>query len=63
MFIALGASIVNAQQGQPAWLEDLLLIVVVFLTAGGEWIGLGRLRRHWASQEPEVPALPEVSTS
>ena len=29
-------------------------LVVVLLSAGGEWLGLGRLRRHWANREREV---------
>jgi DMSO reductase family type II enzyme heme b subunit len=45
------------------WTTWLWPLVVVVLTAGGEVIGLRRLRRNWASQEPEAPALPEVSTS
>jgi monovalent cation/proton antiporter MnhG/PhaG subunit len=32
MFMALGSSLVHFRFGQSAWLEDLLLIVVVFLT-------------------------------
>ena len=32
MFMALGSSLVHFAFGQSAWLEDLLLIVVVFLT-------------------------------
>jgi multicomponent K+:H+ antiporter subunit G len=32
MFMALGSSLVHFSCGQSAWLEDLLLIVVVFLT-------------------------------
>jgi multicomponent K+:H+ antiporter subunit G len=32
MFLAIGSSLISAQRGQDAWLEDLLLIVVVFLT-------------------------------
>ena len=27
-------------------------LVVVFFAAGGEWLGLRRLRQHWASPEP-----------
>ncbi len=45
------------------WTTWLWPLVVVVLTAGGELIGLRRLRRHWASQEPEAPALSEASTS
>jgi DMSO reductase family type II enzyme heme b subunit len=33
------------------WTTWLWPLAVVFLTAGGEAIGLRRLRRHWASQE------------
>jgi hypothetical protein len=44
------------------WTTWLWPLFVVVLTAAGELIGLRRLRRHWASQEPEAPALPEVST-
>jgi hypothetical protein len=35
----------------------------VLLTAGGEVIGLRRLRQRWASQEPGPSALSEASTS
>ncbi len=45
------------------WTTWLWPIVVVVLTAGGELIGLRRLRRHWASQQPDAPALSEVSIS
>jgi cbb3-type cytochrome c oxidase subunit III len=45
------------------WTTWLWPFVVVILTAGGEVIGLRRLRRNWASEEPEAAAPPEVSTS
>ena len=45
------------------WTIWLWPFVVVVLTAGGEVFGLRRLRRHWASQKPETPTRPEVSTS
>lgn len=32
MFMALGSSLVHFDRGESAWLEDLLLIVVIFLT-------------------------------
>ncbi len=32
MFMALGSSLVHFERGQAAWLEDLLLIIVIFLT-------------------------------
>ena len=43
------------------WTTWLWPFVVVVLTGGGEVIGLRRLRRHWASQQPEAPAIPEAS--
>ena len=45
------------------WTTWLWPAFVVLLAGGGEAIGLRRLRQHWASQEPEAPALQEVSTS
>jgi hypothetical protein len=45
------------------WTTWVWPLVVVVLTGGGEVIGLRRLRRHWASQGPDAPALHEVSTS
>jgi DMSO reductase family type II enzyme heme b subunit len=45
------------------WTVWLWPLVVVVLAAGGELIGLRRLRRNWASQEPGAAALPEVGVS
>jgi DMSO reductase family type II enzyme heme b subunit len=45
------------------WTTFLWPIVVFFGVAGGEVVGLRRLRQHWASQQPKAPATPEVSTS
>ena len=45
------------------WTTWVWPFVVVVLAAGGEVIGLRRLRRHWASQEREAPALPGASLS
>ena len=45
------------------WTTWLWPFVVMALTAGAEVFGLRRLRRHWASQKPAAPTLPEVSTS
>ncbi len=45
------------------WTTWLWPLVGVVLTAGGEVVGLRRLRRNWASQVPEAPAHPEVSMS
>jgi DMSO reductase family type II enzyme heme b subunit len=46
---------------ETSWTTWVWPFVVVVMAAGGEMIGLRRLRRHWASQERESPALPEVS--
>jgi cbb3-type cytochrome c oxidase subunit III len=44
------------------WTTWLWPILVVFLVAGGEVIGLRRLRQHWAEQ-PEASEIQEVATS
>jgi len=43
------------------WTTWLWPIVVIVLAAGAEVVGLRLLRRHWASHQPEAPALPEAS--
>jgi DMSO reductase family type II enzyme heme b subunit len=45
------------------WTTWVWPLVVVLLTAGGEVVGLRRLRQHWASQGSQTPELQEVSAS
>jgi len=45
------------------WTTWIWPLVVVVLTAGGEVLGLRRLRRYWASGASEALAHQEVSTS
>ncbi len=44
------------------WTTYLWPIVVVVLVAGGEWIGLRRLREHWA-KAPEAPGIHQGVTT
>jgi len=43
------------------WTTWLWPLVVVLLTAGGEALGLRRLRQHWAGQQTAAWAVPQVS--
>ncbi len=45
------------------WTTWLWPIVVVVLAAGGEAMGLRRLRQRWASQEPGASVGREVPAS
>jgi cytochrome c-type biogenesis protein CcmH/NrfF len=45
------------------WTTWLWPFVVVVLTAGGEVVGLRRLRQRWQSQEPEASVAREVPES
>jgi DMSO reductase family type II enzyme heme b subunit len=45
------------------WTTWVWPLIVVVLAAGGEVLGLRRLRRHWAGQQPDAQPLSEVSMS
>ena len=45
------------------WTTWLWPLIVGFGVAGGEAIGLRRLRQHWASRKPGASELQEVSKS